>query len=692
MNMTARGERALLGRALRTIRLVRRAGLSADPYFFYTATLAPVVLAVAIIARRPGELAAALALSAAAIAAQTLLGILERRRRLGGHVGWHIVRLLVPLLFVAIANRSIGGSAFPLLALYIPVVAGAAAAGTIEGAVAAGVAAFALLLPEIGDLGSTSAIALRGVTLAGVTIVLAFGTRRIVAALESAVVTARRSAIAVRHRGRQIEALDAVGRLLAGGGPTPELLGQVLTVVADRFGYPFLSVYLGDAREIRLAAQVGFDAPIPSFSADRGIAGRVLRTRQMAFVPNVHEDPEYVDPPPDAESLISAPLLVGGELVGILNVETANGRRLDRTDRSLVAIIAARIAGAIELGRDRQALAARAELFHDIERFGRDVSGSLAIDALAATIVDAVGRVVRADTLAVTLLDRGDGRYVVRGARGVPDEVIGREIKPGEGLAGRAIRDRALVIDDAMDVSRYPASVRDLEVPALSHGAGVPLVRDGVVVGAFTIGRADGDGFTDLELEGLALLAGSAALAVANAFLHADVAELAVRDPLTGLFNRRHFDEALERMLAARRRERLSGWRPLSAITFDLDHFGAFNKEHGHQVGDLVLRAFAEVLRERFRATDLVARLGGEEFIVVLDGADLAQAVMAADEVRRLLAARTVEVDDRRLRMTVSAGCAELDATDPSRESLLRTADVALFMAKRAGRDRVVAA
>jgi diguanylate cyclase (GGDEF)-like protein len=292
----------------------------------------------------------------------------------------------------------------------------------------------------------------------------------------------------------------------------------------------------------------------------------------------------------------------------------------------------------------------------------------------------------------VTLLDRGDGRYVVRGARGVPDEVIGREIKPGEGLAGRAIRDRALVIDDAMDVSRYPASVRDLEVPALSHGAGVPLVRDGVVVGAFTIGRADGDGFTDLELEGLALLAGSAALAVANAFLHADVAELAVRDPLTGLFNRRHFDEALERMLAARRRERLSGWRPLSAITFDLDHFGAFNKEHGHQVGDLVLRAFAEVLRERFRATDLVARLGGEEFIVVLDGADLAQAVMAADEVRRLLAARTVEVDDRRLRMTVSAGCAELDATDPSRESLLRTADVALFMAKRAGRDRVVAA
>ena len=128
-------------------------------------------------------------------------------------------------------------------------------------------------------------------------------------------------------------------------------------------------------------------------------------------------------------------------------------------------------------------------------------------------------------------------------------------------------------------------------------------------------------------MEGLQLLASSAALAVANAFLHAEVAELAVRDPLTGLYNRRHFDEALDRMLAAHRRERLTGWRPMSAIMFDLDRFGLFNKEHGHQVGDDVLSAFADVLTSRFRASDLVARLGGEEFIVVLDGADREEAV-----------------------------------------------------------------
>ncbi|CAN5379522.1 hypothetical protein BH24CHL10_BH24CHL10_08930 [soil metagenome] len=180
---------------------------------------------------------------------------------------------------------------------------------------------------------------------------------------------------------------------------------------------------------------------------------------------------------------------------------------------------------------------------------------------------------------------------------------------------------------------------------------------------------------------------------MANAFLHEEVEELAIRDPLTGLYNRRYFDETLQRMLAAHRRERLAGWRPLSAIVFDLDRFGAFNKEHGHQSGDQVLVAFAKTLAARFRAGDLVARLGGEEFIVVLDDANLEKAVAAADEVRGLLAAHSIRAEGgTELRVTVSAGCAALDPSDATKESLLRTADVALFMAERAGRDRVVAA
>lgn len=664
-----------------------------DPYLLYTATLVPVVLVVAVAGRRPWEIGIAIVVSAAAVAAQAGFGWAPRPIRVRRRT-WSLIRLLVPVVYVGASVQLVGGPSLPLLALFVPVVAGAAAVGAFQGWVIAAVAATVYLLPEIEHLASPAAVAVRGVALAGVAVILAFGTRRIVHAMERSVRQARRLAAAERRRQRQIDALEAVGRVLAGRGPTSQLIQQVADIVADRFGYPHVTVYLGDEERVELVAKRGYVEAIAVFEAGTGIAGRVMRTRQLAFVPDVAAEAGYVPGTIAATSLICAPLVVDDRFLGVLNVETSGGRRLDATDRSLMAVVASRIAGAVALGQDRQALAARADLFRDIDRFGREVSASLAIGPLAEVIADAVDRVVPADTVAVTLMDRTDGRYLVRAVRGAPGAAVGREVRPGEGLAGRAVRDRAVVVDDTLAPEKFPASIRDLSLPPLTTGVALPLIRDGVVVGALTVGRTDPQAaFSDLELEGLGLVAAHAALAVANAFLHAEVEELAVRDPLTGLYNRRHFDEALDRMIAGYRRDLVGAPRPLSAIIFDLDRFGAFNNEYGHQVGDVVLRTFADVLRQRFRASDLVARVGGEEFIAVLDGADREAAAATADEVRARLAQRPIEVGDGdRVLVTVSAGCAELDPADATRESLLRTADVALFMAKRAGRNRVVAA
>ena len=171
------------------------------------------------------------------------------------------------------------------------------------------------------------------------------------------------------------------------------------------------------------------------------------------------------------------------------------------------------------------------------------------------------------------------------------------------------------------------------------------------------------------------------------------MAALAIRDGLTGLYNRRHFDAAFDQILATHRRHHTGDdVHGLSVILFDLDHFGLFNKEHGHQVGDDVLRRFADVLRSRARASDLVARYGGEEFVVVLDGAGSADAVGVAEAVRVAFGAgETIGAESTVLRATVSAGVSTL-ADDSTREGLLRAADVGLYMAKRAGRDRIVAA
>lgn len=146
-------------------------------------------------------------------------------------------------------------------------------------------------------------------------------------------------------------------------------------------------------------------------------------------------------------------------------------------------------------------------------------------------------------------------------------------------------------------------------------------------------------------------------------------------------------------MMAVRSRIAVAERRPLSLILFDLDHFGNVNKQHGHQVGDLVLIAFADALRSRVRDTDLVARHGGEEFLVVLDGATREDAVRLADEVRLAFGGRSVlRPDGKPVTCTVSAGCAALGPTQASATVLVERADVGLGLAKEGGRNRVIAA
>jgi len=146
----------------------------------------------------------------------------------------------------------------------------------------------------------------------------------------------------------------------------------------------------------------------------------------------------------------------------------------------------------------------------------------------------------------------------------------------------------------------------------------------------------------------------------------------------------------MEHILGRWRRDRENA-KPIAAIMFDLDQFGELNNTYGHQAGDAVLREFAGILLTRFRSADLVARYGGEEFVVVLEGATLAQAATIAEEIRHDLETRVVRgPDDQEVRATLSAGCSEIDPSNATREALIETADVALYAAKRAGRNRVI--
>ena len=155
----------------------------------------------------------------------------------------------------------------------------------------------------------------------------------------------------------------------------------------------------------------------------------------------------------------------------------------------------------------------------------------------------------------------------------------------------------------------------------------------------------------------------------------------AVRDPLTGAYNRRQLDAVLDEALERRKRHGVAA----SLLALDLDHFKAVNDRFGHDVGDLVLRTVVTTIQSRIRRLDLLFRTGGEEFLVLLPHTPLSQAAVVAESLRAAIAAAASRSDHR---VTVSIGVAEVDVAE-DREQWMRRGDRALYQAKESGRDRV---
>ncbi|MCA9604323.1 MAG: GGDEF domain-containing protein [Myxococcales bacterium] len=161
----------------------------------------------------------------------------------------------------------------------------------------------------------------------------------------------------------------------------------------------------------------------------------------------------------------------------------------------------------------------------------------------------------------------------------------------------------------------------------------------------------------------------------------------AMFDGLTGIHNRRWLDETLHRMVERHTR----GGVHLSLSLIDIDHFKSFNDTYGHAAGDHVLTVVASTLASNLRPTDLVARFGGEEFVIIFPDTQLEQAMHAAERVRQAVADQTLEMPDGTAlpSVTISMGVAELELGE-SVPDLLKTADLAMYRAKQAGRNRVM--
>lgn len=222
----------------------------------------------------------------------------------------------------------------------------------------------------------------------------------------------------------------------------------------------------------------------------------------------------------------------------------------------------------------------------------------------------------------------------------------------------------------------------------------IPLRREGCLLGSMNFGSVDENRFTPAHASDFfAHLGVIASFALENAVNRARLLRSGFTDVLTGWYNRRYLQVRIKEELARARRD----GAPLACMMLDVDHFKRINDSHGHAAGDRVLQEVAQRIDSRIRATDVPARYGGEEFVILLPDTDAKCAVLLADRIREEVAATGVAVDDdRSVDVTASIGIAsERPARDTGDlknlgDSLIARADVALYEAKSAGRNRVV--
>ena len=500
-----------------------------------------------------------------------------------------------------------------------------------------------------------------------------------------------------REHAARAQALARLNQAVSSSLDVGHVLHAIARAAAELMAAPLVSFWVADeARrqlELRAVSDDRFEAdyPVRTLPFDCSIAGWVAARERALDVPDISADLHVAGSDWfQARGFTSAygtPIMSQHELLGVLVLFGSKPFRVADADRELldafvtqagVAIRNARLYDEVRIAKD--GLARRSTQLDLLNQMGGLLQACVSEDEAYAVV---------GQFLSQFFADASGGVFVTSASRNVvearatfgampsPEAAV---FKPDECWALR--RGRMHVVDTTtkgLQCSHVPH-------PAPGSYVCLPLIAQGDSLGVLYVGTSIAHAWPESQQRLVATVADQVGLTVANLKLRETLRRQSIRDPLTGLFNRRYLEETLEREL--RRTERSGG--TLGLIMLDLDHFKQFNDSFGHDVADTVLREFSALLQSSVRASDIVCRYGGEEFLLVMPDASAETTFRLADQLRA--AAKQLTVSHRGQivgSVTVSAGVAVFPTHAATAEALIHRADAALYHAKSQGRDQV---
>ena len=496
----------------------------------------------------------------------------------------------------------------------------------------------------------------------------------------------------VSHRVVQMGLIQKVSEQISESLNEHEICQKAVDAMVSIFGYDETAISLMvEGNKLELVAiggtkDMGFSLGFQQF-VGHGIMGHVALSHKHYFTKDITQDPYYYHPSNrGVGAAMAVPMLNEDEPMGVLYIQSAPPHIITPEDLQILQTIASHLVTAIQKARFHADIHEHLVSMTALQSVTQTVNSSLELESIFNTVVKLLKETYGYSYVSIYLLK--DAILQLGAQAGYPEELILYEIPITSGITGRTVRTRqSQFVRNAKSNPTFLVASYEVESEIC-----IPLQKDDTVLGVLNIESNSSRPLTEKDFELLTAFASPVALAIDNARLLAEIRSMALTDGMTGLVNRRAFDQIFELEIARAIRYN----HPLSLIMLDIDSFKLYNDTYGHPAGDERIKAIANILLANVRDPDIAARYGGEEFTIILPHTTKEGALLLAERLRissaaqapNMAASPSLPISG----YTISLGAASFPEDGITSGELLRAADNAELTAKRLGKNRVYAA
>jgi diguanylate cyclase (GGDEF)-like protein len=488
-----------------------------------------------------------------------------------------------------------------------------------------------------------------------------------------------------QRRTKEYLLLTQIGQAISSRLDQQEVLRTVqkeLGQICDTSNF-YVAFQEGDSIAFHLEVEDGQFLPPRRRKADNGLTEYMLRTGQALLIrSDLDRARERLGvsfiPKRPARSFCGTPILVDGKAMGVMAAMSPTREYIfEQRDLDVLKTAAGQVSVAIENARLFSEEQRRARQFAFLNSVSKTAISSEDAEQMLAEIIGHIQKNFRFDHIGIGILDYATKEIEIKAEAGTTARETGKRIPVNAGVMGRVARTGEAVFIESGD----PGQVQAL-LPSSRCVLCIPITYGDTLLGVLNVESGQEQAFSEEDRLVMNTLADLLATALHNSFVFQKLQQQSITDGLTSIKTRRFFWEALT---GEWKRASRSG-RPFSVVLIDLDKFKEVNDTFGHMEGDLVLARVGRLLEQKCRQSNVVARYGGDEFVILMPETGVEQAQILAERLRLWLATDPMLSEHH---VTGSFGVASFPAHGLSAEDIIRVADAGMYVSKKAGGDRV---